>query len=143
MSIHHIINYWREKMKLKKKQIMLKKLEKTLWSSAVKLRGSVDPSRYKDIVLGIIFLKYASDMFEERRKELMALSKNPESDYYCETEDELIELLEDREEYISENVFYVPEKSRWGYLIKHAKKADIAKSIPFPFFTYSLTNSEL
>lgn len=67
-------------MKLKKKQEILKKLEKTLWSSAEKLRGSVDPSRYKDIVLGIIFLKYASDMFEERRKELINLSKNPDSD---------------------------------------------------------------
>lgn len=130
-------------MKLKKKQEILKKLEKTLWSSAEKLRGSVDPSRYKDIVLGIIFLKYASDMFEERRKELINLSKNPDSEYYCETEEEQIELLGDKEEYISENVFYVPEKSRWDYLIKNAKNPNIAKLLDDAMILLEKHNSKL
>ena len=116
-------------IKLKKKQKMLRKLEKTLWSSAEKLRGSVDPSRYKDIVLGIIFLKYASDMFEERRKELTNLSKNPDSEYYCETEEEQIELLEDKEEYISENVFYVPEIIKMGLFNKKCEKSKYCQVI--------------
>ena len=52
-----------------------KSIEETLWDSANKLRGSVEPSEYKHVVLGLIFLKFASDKFEERRAELMADGK--------------------------------------------------------------------
>ena len=53
-----------------KKQLKTKSIEETLWESANKLRGSVEPSEYKHVVLSLIFLKYANDRFEERRNEL-------------------------------------------------------------------------
>ena len=57
------------------KQKKQKSIEETLWDSANKLRGSVEPSEYKHVVLGLIFLKFASDKFEERRQELIAEGK--------------------------------------------------------------------
>ena len=58
-----------------KKQIKEKSIEETLWESANKLRGSVEPAEYKHVVLGLIFLKFASDKFEEHRKSLIAEGK--------------------------------------------------------------------
>ena len=57
-----------------KKQTKIKSIEETLWESANKLRGSVEPSEYKHIVLSLIFLKYANDRFDERRNELVEIS---------------------------------------------------------------------
>lgn len=92
-----------------------KSIEETLWDSANKLRGSIEPSEYKHVVLGLIFLKFVSDMFEERSKELIAEGK---ADYT-----EMVEF------YTMKNVFYLPEESRWSYIKQHAKQPDIAVKI--------------
>lgn len=88
--------------------------EETLWKAADKLRSNIDAAEYKHVVLGLIFLKYISDSFEEKRKEL---SKNPEAD------------LEDRDEYTAENVFWVPKKARWEYIQSNAKQPEIGAII--------------
>jgi len=66
----------------KAEQEFLKDLDKKLWSAADKLRNILDAAVYKHVVLGLIFLKYVSDAFEERRQELKANFKDPEHDYY-------------------------------------------------------------
>lgn len=98
-----------------KKQVKEKSIEETLWDSANKLRGSVEPAEYKHVVLGLIFLKFASDKFEERRKELIADGKE--------------KYLEMPDFYNMSNVFFLDETSRWSYIIKNAKQNDIALKI--------------
>ena len=91
--------------------------EETLWAAADKMRNNMDPAEYKHVVLGLIFLKYISDSFEE----VSAKIKNgPE--YYDGQE-------EDRDAYLSENVFWVPQKARWEYIKNNAKKPEIGKII--------------
>ncbi len=92
----------------------LKKLENKLWSAADKMRGAVSVSDYKFIVLGLIFLKYISDSFEDKYKEL---SEEGEG------------LEEERDCYIAENIFYVPKKARWEYLVEHSKDTNIGEII--------------
>src|SRR3989339_353461 len=98
-----------------------KSIEEVLWDSANKLRGSVEPSEYKHVVLGLIFLKFAGDKYEERRRELIAEGKEKYA--------EMVEF------YTMKNVFYLPEVSRWSYLIKNAKQSDIALKIDTALFT--------
>jgi type I restriction enzyme M protein len=86
--------------------------EATLWQAADKLRGNLDAAEYKHVVLGLIFLKYISDAFDEARAEVTA---DPEGD------------PEDRDEYASRNVFWVPHPARWTYLQAKAKDPDIGK----------------
>jgi len=79
-------------------------LRETLWKGADKLRGSMDAAQYKDFVLGLVFLKYVSDSFEERRAQIREDVLNdgvPES--------RLAQFLDDRDEYTREGVFWVPE----------------------------------
>lgn len=101
-----------------------KTLEQTLWEAADKLRGNQEPSEYKHVVLGLVFLKYISDRFEERRAtleaELAAEGIKPER---------LPDFLEDRDEYTSHNVFWVPELARWGYIQSVAKQPEIGQQI--------------
>ncbi|MFH2046573.1 MAG: class I SAM-dependent DNA methyltransferase [Pseudomonadota bacterium] len=106
-----------------------KSVEETLWDSANKLRGSVEPSEYKHVVLGLIFLKFASDKYEKRRKELVAEDKEKYA--------EMVEF------YTMKNVFYLPEISRWTYLIKNAKQDDIALKIDTALFTVEKNNPVL
>lgn len=106
-----------------------KSIEETLWDSANKLRGTVEPSEYKHVVLGLIFLKFASDKFEERRKELVAEGKE--------------KYLEMVEFYTMKNVFYLPEVSRWSYLLKNGKQTDIAVKIDTALFTVEKNNPSL
>lgn len=106
-----------------------KSIEETLWDSANKLRGSVEPSEYKHVVLGLIFLKFASDKFEERKNELIAEGK-----------EKYIDMVEF---YTSKNVFYLPEISRWSYLIENAKQDDIAIKIDTALFTVEKNNPAL
>ena len=94
---------------------MVKDLEKTLWATADKLRNNMDAAEYKHVVLGLIFLKYISDSFKELHARLSndALS-NPE----------------DKDEYLAENVFFVPPTARWEYLqYERAKLPSIGKDI--------------
>jgi len=105
-------------------------LEKKLWKSAKKMRGPVESAEYKHIVLGLLFLKYMSDSFEKRRKELEKLTKKKASDYYCGDDDEEREhILNDKDEYYSEGLFYIPEESRWAYLLNNAPQKNIGKLI--------------
>ncbi|MDQ5879641.1 MAG: type restriction enzyme protein, partial [Pseudomonadota bacterium] len=98
-------------------------LEKKLWTAADKLRSSLDASVYKHVVLGLIFLKYVSDAFEERQKELREQFQNPNHDYYMPPEDYaddyegyLAAELEVRDYYTEKNVFWVPLEARWQTL---------------------------
>ena len=106
-----------------------KSIEETLWDSANKLRGTVEPSEYKHVVLGLIFLKFASDKFEERRQELIAEHKE--------------KYLDMVEFYHSKNVFYLSPESRWSYLIENAKQNDISIRIDTALFTVEKNNPVL
>jgi len=92
----------------------LKKLEDRLWSAADKMRGAVSVSDYKFIVLGLIFLKYISDSFEERYKELV---------------EEGYGLEEEKDSYTEKNIFYVPKNARWSYLEENSKDDNIGEII--------------
>ena len=98
-----------------KKIIKEKAIEEALWESANKLRGSVEPSEYKHVVLSLIFLKYAHDRFTERRNELVADGKEAFADNPVF--------------YNAKNVFYLEPESRWDFLIENAKQNDIAIKI--------------
>ena len=91
-------------------------LEKTLWAAADKLRSNMDASEYKHIVLGLIFLKYISDAFNDLYEQLKA----------GEGEFEGADP-EDADEYLAHNSFFVPEKARWQYLQDRAKQPEIGK----------------
>ena len=116
---------------LKKKAVKKnsKSIEETLWDSADKLRGSVESSEYKHVVLALIFLKFASDCFEHRRAELIGEGK-----------EKYIDMVEF---YTMKNVFFLPEESRWTYLIKNAKQNDIAVKIDTALHTAEKTNKAL
>ena len=92
-----------------------KNIEETLWESANKLRGSVEPSEYKHVVLSLIFLKYAFDRFVERRNELIAEGKEA--------------FVDQSVFYNAKNVFYLSEVSRWDNLMENTKQNDIAIKI--------------
>ena len=99
-----------------------------LWQSAVKLRGALEPGEYKHPVLGLLFLKYVSDSFGEMQKNLEEWTADPNNeDYYEEDEEDRLAIINDRDEYNAENVFWVPENARWEYVAKQAKDTNIAK----------------
>jgi len=94
----------------------MKELKDTLWKAADKLRGSMDASQYKDIILGLVFLKYVSDAFEERRAQI---ATELEADGLGE--DQISQLIDDVDEYTGHGVFWVPGNARWGFLSENAK----------------------
>ncbi|MHB1539441.1 MAG: type I restriction-modification system subunit M N-terminal domain-containing protein [Solirubrobacteraceae bacterium] len=96
---------------------------------ANKLRGSVESAEYKHLVLGLIFLKYVSDAFEQRRSVLAALLSDPDSDDYTEDPAERTEELEERAAYAQENVFWVPEDARWPQLLAAASQPNVTQRI--------------
>ena len=106
-----------------------KSMEETLWESANKLRGTVESSEYKHVVLSLIFLKFTSDKFEERRKELIAEGKE--------------KYLEMVEFYAMKNVFFLTEESRWSYIQENAKQDDIALKIDTALATIEKKNPAL
>jgi type I restriction enzyme M protein len=102
----------------------LNDLDKRLWTAADKLRSNLDAAVYKHVVLGLIFLKYVSDAFNERRDELHIQFRDPNHDYYLGDDAALIaEELEVRDYYTEKNVFWVPALARWDFLGAHAKVA--------------------
>lgn len=115
---------------------------KELWEACDGLRGSVESAEYKHLVLGLVFLKYISDSFERRRAVLEAATREEGSDLYTEDENERTEILEDRDEYISENVFWVPKKARWGALLAAANQPDIGERIDRALETIEKANEE-
>src|SRR5438093_12568283 len=80
--------------------------EATLWAAADKLRNNMDAAEYKHVVLGLIFLKYISDAFEEKYQALLA---EPEAD------------PEQPDEYLADNIFWVPKEARWSHIKDNAK----------------------
>lgn len=102
---------------------------KELWEACDRLRGSVESAEYKHLVLGLVFLKYISDSFERRRAVLEAATREEGNDLYTEDEEERAEVVEDRDEYISENVFWVPKTARWSALLAAATQPDIGEKI--------------
>jgi len=120
------------KLKAKRKPAAIKQksMEETLWNSANKLRGGVEPSEYKHVVLSLIFLKFVSDTFEERRQELLDDKKTRPH-------------VENVAFYEMKNVFYLPEESRWSFIKKNAKQDDIAIKIDTALFTIEKNNKAL
>lgn len=106
-----------------------KSFEETLWDSANKLRGSVEPSEYKHVVLSLIFLKFASDKFNERRQELIKEGK-----------DKYLDMVEF---YTMKNVFYLPEESRWSFIQANAKQDDLAIKVDTALHTIEKNNKSL
>ena len=90
-------------------------IEDKLWKTADALRGSMDASEYRNVVLGLIFLKYVSDSFEMRHEELL------KTDYP--------EDAEDPDMYLSENIFWVPQEARWSLIQKSAKTPQVGEII--------------
>ncbi len=104
-------------------------LKKTLWAAADKLRSSMDAAEYKHIVLGLIFLKYISDAFDERRTYLQAKFQNAAAELYLPDAADHAEALEERDYYTMANVFWVPASARWEAIRARAKQADIGVRI--------------
>lgn len=113
----------------KKKEVKEKAIEVTLWEAANKLRGSIEPAEYKHVVLGLIFLKFAGDKFEEHRAKLIA--------------DDMEKYIEKPEFYNMNNVFFLEEISRWNCLIKKSKQSDIALLIDTALHTIEKDNKAL
>lgn len=106
-----------------------KTLEQRLWDAADALRGNQEPSEYKHVVLGLVFLKYISDRFEERRLALEASLADSDSEDYIPNPARRVSFLEDRDEYTSHNVFWVPEQARWETIQTSAKQPQVGQVI--------------
>ncbi len=106
----------------KKKEVQEESLEKQLWKSADKLRKNIDAAEYKHVVLGLIFLKYISDAFDELYAKLKAGEGDSSSEWAGADP-------EDKDEYKAENVFFVPQDARWTHLQAHAKQPTIGKTV--------------
>jgi len=125
----------REKATRKAKRLVEKPkkdidFEKELWAAADKLRGNVDPSEYKYIVLGLIFLKYVSDSFYRQRQKLQRwMSDSSNKKYYLSDKKAREKVLEKKETYKSKGNFFIPGAARWEFLRSKASLPDIAKYI--------------
>lgn len=109
-----------------------------LWQAADKLRGSIDAAEYKHVVLGLIFLKYISDAFEARRAKLAEeLKADGIEGQQAET------LLESRDEYTAEAVFWVPPEARWSNIQNQGKQPNIAKLIDDAMYAIERDNAKL
>ena len=106
-----------------------KSLEQRLWDTADALRGNQEPSEYKHIVLGLVFLKYISDRFEVRRQAIEASLSDPDSSDFIPNAERRARLIEDRDEYTSHNVFWVPANARWQHIQDRAKLPTIGQDI--------------
>lgn len=103
----------------------MKELKDTLWRAADKLRGSLSASQYKDVILGLVFLKYVSDAYDERREAIR-------SDLLAEgyDDDQIADLIDDPEEYQGYGVFVVAPEAQWAYLSENAKGKPAAGNEP-------------
>lgn len=100
------------------KEVKEEPLEKQLWKAADKLRNKIDAAEYKHVVLGLTFLKYISDSFEQ----LFAKLQAGENEYAGADP-------EDKDEYQAENVFFVPQEARWSFLVAKARQPDIGQFV--------------
>ena len=108
-----------------------------LWAAANELRGQIDAAEYKHVVLGLLFLKYISDSFEARYDKL-----KEELEAEGIPDDQLESLLESRDEYTAENVFWVPPGARWSHLQNQASRSDIATLIDDAILAVERDNPE-
>jgi len=105
--------------------------EQTLWAAADKMRGHMDAAEYKHVALGLIFLKYISDAFQELYDDLAARRSSEYTD------------PEDRDEYMGSNVFWVPKEARWSHIQANAKQPTIGKMIDEAMVAIERENSRL
>jgi type I restriction enzyme M protein len=115
-----------------------RELHDTLWKAADKLRGSMDAAQYKDFVLGLVFLKYVSDSFAERREQIRAevlADDVPES--------RVDAFLDDKDEYKREGIFWVPETARWHVLAQQTKGGNPGKIIDDAMDSIMKSNASL
>jgi type I restriction enzyme M protein len=108
--------------------------EAQLWQMADALRGSMDAAEYKHVVLGLIFLKYISDAFEERHAYLSRAVDDPQDEYFLPTgtrnrSDAVARLSEDPDEYRAQNIFWVPPEARWAHLKAQAIQPTIGQLV--------------
>ncbi|TVV43619.1 class I SAM-dependent DNA methyltransferase [Thalassolituus sp. C2-1] len=112
-----------------KKDAKKQSFEQTLWATADKLRGSVESSEYKHVVLSLIFLKFISDKFEQRKQQMIG-----------EGQGDYVDMVEF---YTMTNTFYLPEDARWDFIAKNAKQGDIAVKIDTALHTVEKNNKAL
>ena len=105
------------------------RMEEALWKTADKLRGSIEPAEYKHVVLSLFFLKFASDKFERQRKAI--------AEKFGE------KFIDNVAFYTKDNVFFLPEESRWSYIIEQAKQDDIALKIDTALYNIEKSNPSL
>ena len=108
--------------------------EAQLWAAADKMRGHMDASGYngarpEGLCLGLIFLKYISDAFEEKREQLLFGFSDPKSEWFIKDEPERADAAENRDEYLAANVFWLPPEARWHTINARAKSPEIGKVI--------------
>jgi type I restriction enzyme M protein len=116
---------------------------KKYWDTANLLRKNLDAAEYKHIVLGLVFLKYVSDSFEERRIELEKQFADPSSDTYKKDEKRRAASLDERDYYTAVNVFWVPTASRWTEIQENSKQPDLAQRIDNALFEVEKENPKL
>ena len=117
--------------------------EAELWNAADKMRGQVEESEYKHVVLGLIFLKYISDAFDHRRIEIAAEVADPGHKHYLDEEADRAAALEDRDYYRANSVAWVPADARWQELQKKAKASDIGLHIDAAMDSIEAENHDL
>jgi len=108
--------------------------EAQLWAAADKMRGHMDAPEYngarpEGLCLGLIFLKYISDAFEEKREQLLFGFSDPKSEWFIKDEPQRAEAAENRDEYLAANVFWLPPEARWHTIKAKAKSPEIGKVI--------------
>ncbi|MFM2052961.1 MAG: hypothetical protein RL456_998 [Pseudomonadota bacterium] len=118
-------------------------LKKTLWAAADKLRSSMDAAEYKHIVLGLIFLKYISDAFDERRDELALAFADESHDLYLPDADDRAYAAEERDYYTMVNCFWVPGPARWETIRANAKQFDVGTRIDLALDAIEADNPRL
>jgi type I restriction enzyme M protein len=118
-------------------------LKKTLWAAADKLRSSMDAAEYKHIVLGLIFLKYISDSFDERRDSLLDAFGDTANELHLPDPEDRVIAAEERDYYTMANVFWVPGQARWETIRANAKQAEIGTRIDLALDAIEADNPRL
>jgi len=113
------------------------------WGAAVVLRKNLDAAEYKHIVLGLVFLKYVSDAFEDRRAELESSFSDSASDRFKADPARRKAALNERDYYREVNVFWVSEGSRWDLIQENAKQPDIATRVDNALYEIEKENPKL
>ncbi len=117
--------------------------ESECWKMADKLRNNMDAAEYKHVVLGLIFLKYISDAFDEQHRHLEKELGEPSSEWYVREPDMRYMALEDPDEYRAAHVFWVPKEARWAYLLANAKQPTIGKLVDEAMIAIERDNPQL